>query len=65
MMTLFKKYIIPSCSKATSQHITATPVQHGWYGVLFAPYVTFIIMGNSSIFVSSNQRTFHQNVRSL
>uniref|UniRef100_A0A673ZLE7 Peroxisomal ATPase PEX6 n=1 Tax=Salmo trutta TaxID=8032 RepID=A0A673ZLE7_SALTR len=45
---------------------------HGWDGVLrlaslplFPPNITMVVMANSSIFVSSDQRTFLQKVQSL
>ena len=65
----FVKCISPSCSKAPTQHDAATPVLHGWDGVLrlaslphFPPNITMV---NSSNFVSSDQRTFLQKVWSL
>ena len=59
----------PSCSKAAPQHDAATPMLHGWDGVLrlaslplFPPDITVVIM---AIFDSSDKRTFHQKVQSL
>ena len=64
----FVKCTSPSCSKAPPQHDAATPGLHGWDGVLelaslplFRPNIMMI----TTIFVSSNQRTFLQKVRSL
>ena len=56
----FVKFTSPSCSKAPPQHDAASPVLHGWDGVL-----RLALWPNSSIFVSSDQRTFLQKVRSL
>jgi hypothetical protein len=68
----FVKCTSPSCSNAPPQHDAASPVLHSWDGILrlaslplFPPNITTVIMGNSSIFVSSDQRTFHQKARSL
>jgi hypothetical protein len=47
----FEKCTSPYCSKAPSQHDAATPVLHGWDGViqleslpLFTPNITMVIM---------------------
>jgi hypothetical protein len=47
----------PSCSKAPSQHEAATPVLHGWDGVLrlaslalFPPNITMVIMAKQLYF---------------
>ena len=52
----------PSCSKAPPQHDAATPVLHGWDGVLqlvsvplFPPNITMVIMAKQLHFL------FHQN----
>ena len=68
----FVKCTSPSCSKAPPQHDAATPVLHGWDGVLRRASLPFFLQTqrwsfwpNSSIFVSSDQRTFLQKVQSL
>jgi hypothetical protein len=59
----FVKCTSPSCNKAPPQHDAATPVLHGWDGVLQT--WRWSLWPNGSIFVSSDQRTFLQKVQSL
>ena len=69
----FVKCTSPSCSKALPQHDAATPVLHGWDGVLrlaslplFPPNITMVIMAKQLFFIfSSNQRTFLQKLWSF
>ena len=53
----FVKCTSPSCSKAPPQHDAATPVLHGWDGVLwlaslplFPPNITMVIMAKQFYF---------------
>ena len=53
----FVKCTSPSCSKAPPQHDAATPVLHGWDGVLwlaslplFPPIITMVIMAKQFYF---------------
>ena len=68
----FVKCTSPTFSKAPPQHDAATPVLHGWDGVhrlasipLFPSNITIVFMAIMAFFVSSDQRTFLQKVRSL
>ena len=65
----FVKCTSPCCSTAPPKHDAATPVLHGWDGVLrlaslplLPPNITMVII---SIFISSDQRIFLQKVQSL
>ena len=68
----FVKCNSPSCSKSPPQHDSATPVLQDWDDVLRLASLPFLLQTqqrslwpNSSIFVSSDQRTFLQKVWSL
>ncbi|KAK6324312.1 hypothetical protein J4Q44_G00066510 [Coregonus suidteri] len=68
----FVKCTSPSCSKAPPQHDAATPVLHGWDGVLrlasyplFPPNITMVIMAKQFYFCFIRQRPSLQKVRSL
>ena len=72
LMPSILKCTSPSCSKASPQQDAATPVLHGWDGVLqlaslplFPPNIPMVFMAIMTIFVSSDQRIFLQKVRSL
>ena len=64
--------ILQSQPVPPAQHYAATTVLNGWDGVLrlasvplFSPNITMVIMAKLFYFVSSDQRTFLQKVRSL
>ena len=68
-MIYFVKYTSPSCRKAPPQHDAATPVFHGWGGVLwlaslplFPPNITMVIMAKQFYFCFIC--TFRTKVRS-
>ena len=54
------KYTSPSFRKTTLQHDTATPMPHGWDGVLWVTSLTLLLPCKMFIFVLSDHRTFLQ-----
>ena len=66
----FVKCTSPSCSKASPQHDAATPVLHGWDGVLwlaslplFPPTIMMVIMAKQFYFCFIRPEDISQHVQ--